>query len=109
VRPTGTLANILKMTCKRCSNFEQVFMTNVTVKQTAIIQFMSDRSVVVKLSGIDGVTAKMLDTSQTMLEHKVNELRSKIRIESTVALHRLADEEKAKVVASRRDAQQGDL
>lgn len=50
--------------------------TTRTAKQTAFIRFMADGSIEVKLSGIEGITARALDSVQNALMHEVNRLRA---------------------------------
>ena len=59
------------------------------VVATAIIQFKKDRSIAVKLSTCDGVNARMLDAVPGVLFKELNAMRTKKRLEDTVAQHKL--------------------
>jgi hypothetical protein len=50
-----------------------------TARQTAIIRFMDDGSLDLKLTGIDGLTGRMLDNVQNALYKEVNRLRAEKR------------------------------
>lgn len=77
------------------SDVKVVETAKVTVKQTAIVQFMSDRTITIKLSGVDGITAKMIDVLNVQMYHKLNEMRAKARTKDTAAHHARLLEQKA--------------
>jgi hypothetical protein len=59
-------------------------MTAVTTNATAIIRFMSDGSINVKLNGIAGITARKIDALGPMLFNALNVERAKQRSVVTV-------------------------
>lgn len=72
------------------------------VVATAIVKFMKDRSIQVKLSTCDGVNARMCDALPGAIFKELNTLRAKKRLADTVSQHELMAKQRAEEEAVRR-------
>lgn len=63
------------------------------VLQTAILRFMSDGSVTVKLSGVDGITAKKLEIALKVLERELSRQRALSRQAESVRVAKAKQDE----------------
>jgi hypothetical protein len=64
--------------------------------QTAVIRYMADGSLEVKLSGAAGINARMLDQTSNKLYAEVNRLRALERVADRQALIKKAEEDAKK-------------
>lgn len=73
----------------------QVVKTKTTPVQTAVIRFLPDGTLDIRVSGIAGITARMLDNVATRLYQEVNRLRAVERNKDLQARLKVEAETKA--------------
>jgi len=78
--------------------------TKVTVLQTLVVQFMSDGSLTVKLSGVDGINARKQQVMAAMVEKEVDRQRAIVRCAGTMELHKRREE--TKLIETKTDGEQ---
>lgn len=76
------------------------------VVATALVQFKKDKTISVKLSTCDGITARMCDALPGVVFKELNALRAKKRLADTVKQHEVLAKQKAEEEASRRKTEE---
>lgn len=73
-------------------NKTTILTRDPNVAATAVIKFMKDRTIQVKLSTCDGINARMCDALPGVLWKELNAMRTSKRLADTVAQHKARQE-----------------